>query len=88
MTFPIKHAEHILDELIAERVIAAVDIHRIRDLEQTLGVLLSDIDELSDEQAHTLARQAIDRALSRLPDYVRSIDDDCPLCREFGASTS
>jgi hypothetical protein len=88
VTFPIKHAEHILDELIAERVIAAVDVHRIRDLERTLGVLLSDIDELSDEQAHTLARDAIDRALGRLPDYVRSVDDDCPLCRELGASTS
>ena len=88
MTFPIEHAERILDELIAERVAAAVDVHRIRDLEHMLGVLLCDIDELSDDQARTLARQAIDRALGRLADYVRSVDDDCPLCRELGETPS
>ena len=88
MTFPIEHAERILDELITERVIAAVDLHRIRDLEHMLGVLLGEIEELSDDQVHALARQAIDRALSRLPDYVRDVDDDCPLCRELGVSAS
>jgi hypothetical protein len=88
VTFPIEHAERILDELIAERVVAAVDVHRIRDLEHMLGVLLGDIDELSDGQVQTLARQAIDRALRRIPDCVRSVDDDCPLCRELGVSSS
>ena len=31
---------------------------------------------------------AIDRALGRLADYVRSVDDDCPLCREIGETSS
>ncbi|HEV7557222.1 MAG TPA: hypothetical protein VGO00_17265 [Kofleriaceae bacterium] len=88
MTFPIEHAERILDELIAERVVAAVDVHRIRDLEHMLGVLLGDIEELSDDQVHTLARQAIDRALGRIPDYVRNLNDDCPLCRQLGEPSS
>jgi hypothetical protein len=84
VTFPSEHAERILDELIVERVVAAVDLHRIRDLEHMLAVLLGEIEELSDDQVRTLARQAIDRALVRIPDFVRGVDDDYPLYRDLG----
>ena len=84
MTFPSAHAERLLDELIYDRVSAAVDVERLRDLEGMLEYLLGEIDELSDDDVRSMTNEAIERAFRRIANELRDTAD-CPLCRDMAA---
>jgi hypothetical protein len=80
----------LLDQVIYEQVLEAVDVDALYRLEQTLIMQISDLDGVSHLRAENVARSMIERALLRLPDDIRRClsaaafleCDGCELCDE------
>ena len=61
----------LLDHVIYEQVLACVDLDALHDLEQSLTMLVGDVDGVSPDHAADLAKAMLDRALLRLPADMR-----------------
>lgn len=79
-------AARLLDEVIYERVVDAIDLRAIHAFECELSQLLLDLGPMA-ESPLGAAKVMIEAALARLPSDPRRYlspggyaDDDCPLC--------
>jgi hypothetical protein len=74
----------LLDHVIHEQVLTCVDLDALHDLEQSLTMLVGDLDGVSPDHAADLAKAMLDRALARLPDdlrrYLRAPNWPFPRC--------
>ena len=61
----------LLDQMIYEQVIGCVDLDALYRVEQSLTMLVGEIDGIAADQICDLATALLDRALLRLPDDVR-----------------
>lgn len=82
---------NLLERVVHERVLDAVDLLGVYRLELSIAAMIGDLDGITEAHAAELAAAMIDRAVQRLPDDLRCIrrDDDwlpdpagcCFLCR-------
>jgi len=83
-------AETLLDQVVYEQVVECIDLEALCRVEQTLTLMVSEIDGVAGEQVCDLAKAMLDRALRRLPDdlrrYLRAAgwppSGGCELCKE------
>ena len=83
----------LLDHVIYEQVLECVDVDALVALEQSLTLMLGEVDGVPCERARQLATSMLDRAILRLPDdvrrYMRAAHvlsfDGCELCEEEAA---
>jgi hypothetical protein len=61
----------LLDHVIYQQVLACINLDALQDLEQSLTMLVGDVDGVSPDHAADLAKAMLDRALHRLPDDMR-----------------
>jgi hypothetical protein len=61
----------LLDQVIYEQVIECIDLDALYRVEQSLTMLIGEIDGIAADQICDLATALLDRALLRLPDDVR-----------------
>ena len=61
----------LLDQVIFEQVIECVDLDALYGVEQSLMMLVGEIDGIAADQICDLATALLDRALLRLPKDVR-----------------
>ena len=64
-------AAALLDQVLDEQVLECVDLEALYRLEQSLILMLGELDGVACDRAGELARAMIDRALVRLPGDVR-----------------
>ena len=83
-------AATLLDQVIYEQVLECIDLDALYRLEQSLAMLVGEIEGVPGEHSCELATAMLDRALLRLPDdvrrYLQAADwpalGDCELCGE------
>lgn len=83
-------AAGLLDQVVYEQVLECIDLDALYRLEQSLTMLVGEIEGIPDDRICDLATAMLDRALLRLPDdvrrYLRAADwppgGDCELCEE------
>ena len=82
-------ATRLLDDVLYERVLGCIDLRALFMIEVDLWVALSECEVCADDdEAKHLAKQMIDRALSRLHDEdrrygpVRPFGFECPDCED------
>ena len=81
-------ASILLDQVIFEQVLECIDLDALYRLEQSLAMLVAELDGVPEQRAATLAKAMVDRAVLRLPDdmrrYLRTSDGTaaelCELC--------
>jgi hypothetical protein len=61
----------LLDQVIYEQVIECIDLDALYRVEQSLTMLVGEIDGIAADQICDLASALLDRALLRLPDDMR-----------------
>jgi hypothetical protein len=83
-------AAALLDQVVYEQVLECVDLDALYRLEQSLTLLVGEIDGVSGDRPCDLVTAMLDRALLRLPDDLRRSlrtagwqpPGDCTLCEE------
>jgi hypothetical protein len=83
-------AASLLDQVVYEQVLECIDLDALYRLEQSLTMLVGEVDGVSADRIGELATAMLDRALLRLPDdvrrYLRAADwppgGGCELCKE------
>jgi hypothetical protein len=80
-------AATLLDQVIYEQVLECIDLDALYRLEQSLTLMVGEIDGVPDDRICDTATAMLDRALLRLPDdvrrYLQAADwsgGDCALC--------
>ncbi len=84
-------ATALLDQVIYEQVLECVDLDALYHLEQSLLLMVSDLQAMPHDRATETTQALLDRCLLRLPDDVRRFlstgpvsmpfaFDDCALC--------
>ena len=83
-------AASLLDQVVYEQVLECIDLDALYRLEQSLTMLVGEVDGVSADRIGELATALLDRALLRLPEDVRRYlraadwppDGGCALCKE------
>jgi hypothetical protein len=83
-------AQTLLDQVIYEQVLECIDLDALFRLEQSLTMMVGEIDGISGDHTSDMITAMLDRALRRIPADVRSYLEaaswpppgDCPLCEE------
>jgi hypothetical protein len=83
-------AATLLDQVIYEQVLECIDLDALYRLEQSITMMVGEIDGISDDRICDTATAMLDRALLRLPGDVRRYlraanwpaQGDCELCEE------
>jgi hypothetical protein len=61
----------LLDQVVYEQLLECIDLDEVSRVEQSLTLLVSELDGMTAERIDELARATLDRALRRLPDQIR-----------------
>ena len=83
-------AQTLLDQVVYEQVIECIDLDALGRLEQSLLMMVADLEGVPDDKAGEIATAMLDRALARVPADVRSYlrlagllsASGCALCDE------
>jgi hypothetical protein len=82
-------ATNLLEQVLFEQVLECLDLDAIYRLEQSLTMLVGEIDGVAEDKAADTAKAMLDRALLRVPDNVRTylnasswLGSGCVLCEE------
>ncbi|HEX2692119.1 MAG TPA: hypothetical protein VHN14_36165 [Kofleriaceae bacterium] len=83
-----KQAEALLDQVVYEQVLECIDLDALHRLEQSLTMMVGELDGIPDDQVDPMATAMLDRALHRLPadlrGYLRAAGwlpaGNCALC--------
>jgi hypothetical protein len=80
-------AHTLLDQVIYEQVLECIDLDALYRLEQSLTMMIGEIDGVSGDHTSAMVTAMLDRALRRIPADVRSYleaaswpFDGCELC--------
>jgi hypothetical protein len=65
-------ASALLDQVIFEQVLECIDLDKLYRVEQSVVLLVGDLDGLPEDQIAATARALLDSALHRLPAHLRS----------------
>jgi hypothetical protein len=82
-------AKDLLEQVLFEQVVECLDLDALYRLEQSLTMLVGEIDGVASDKVADTARAMLDRALLRLPDNVRAylnmtslLSSHCELCED------
>jgi hypothetical protein len=64
-------AAELLDHVVREQVLECLDLEALYRLEQSLTLLVAELEAAAGDQPAAVAAALVDRALARLPDDVR-----------------
>lgn len=82
-------ATDLLEQVLFEQVVECLDLDSIYRLEQSLTMLVGELDGVTSDKVADTAKAMLDRALLRLADNVRAylnmtslLSSHCELCEE------
>jgi hypothetical protein len=60
----------LLDQVVYEQILECIDLDEVRRVEQSLTLLVGELEGMSAERIDELARATLARALRRIPDEI------------------
>ena len=70
--FTAAQAGSLLDQVIFEQILECIDLDAVFQVEQSLVMIVGELDGIADDQVTQTARIVLDRALLRLPENLRA----------------